>query len=365
LETDRLNEGNFGRLLYALSIVYFQIVCLRTFLYKKGMLKIRELPCCVISIGNLCAGGAGKTPMTLYLCAFLTGLGYRVAIVSRGYKGTCEKTGAIVSDGQNIFLSPEQSGDEPYMMASVMPVPVVVGKNRFRAGTMAVEEFFPDILLLDDAFQHISLKRDLDLLLLDAARPFGNSCMIPRGLLREPVTAVRRSDAVILTRSNKISESGRTPDLSGKPFFFSTHDIRIETILNPEKIQIFQDSDITDQLAGLNAYLFSGIAKNTDFHESCKKIGLNLCAKKEFSDHHQYNSADISEICKDFSRSRAQVLVTTHKDYVKIKEQFPSHLPLLVLTVELEFVAESKARFEIFMMDFLARYFGRKPLKHS
>ena len=347
-------------MLYGLSIVYSQIVCLRNFLYKKGMLKIRELPCCVISIGNICAGGTGKTPMTLYLCTFLTGLGYRVAIVSRGYKGEFEKTGAIVSDGQNIFLSPEQSGDEPYMMASTMPVPVVVGRNRFRAGSLAVEKFSPDILLLDDAFQHISLKRDLDLLLLDASKPFGNRYMIPRGLLREPLAGVNRSDAVILTRSNKICVPKRAPDQSGQPFFYSTHNIGVNTILNPEKIRIFQDRDIKDQLVGLNAYLFSGIAKNTDFHESCKKIGLNLCAKKEFADHHQYKPEDISEICNDFFRSQAQVLVTTHKDYVKLKERFPSHLPLLVLTVELEFVAESKPKFEIFIMDFLTEYFGRK-----
>jgi len=365
LETESLHVRPvfLGRLLYGLSLAYSQIVSFRAFLYKKGMLKIRELPCCVISIGNICAGGTGKTPMTLCLSIFLTGLGYRVAIVSRGYKGKFEKKGAIVSDGQNIFLSPKQSGDEPYMMASAMPVPIVVGRNRFRAGSLAVKKFSPDIVLLDDAFQHIGLKRDLDLLLLDSANPFGNGCMIPRGFLREPLTAVKRSDAIILTRSNKISELRRSPDLSGQPVFFSIHNICVKTILNPEKIRIFQDSDIKVQLAGLNAYLFSGIAKNTDFHESCKEIGLNLCAKKEFADHHQYTSEDISEICNDFFRSRAQVLVTTHKDYVKIKEQFPSHLPLLVLTVELEFVSESKLKFEVFMMDFLAHYFARKSLK--
>lgn len=186
-------------LLSLLSKLYGLAVTIRLSLYRLGILKSRTLPCFVLSIGNITAGGTGKTPMTLYAARLVKKLGYTAAVVSRGYKGAFEEKGGIVSTGKKIVATADQAGDEPYMLATTLNIPVVVGKNRYKAAMTAVEEFHPDVVILDDAFQHLAVKRDLNLLLLDCTSPFGNNALLPRGPLREPLSALNRSDAVVLT----------------------------------------------------------------------------------------------------------------------------------------------------------------------
>ena len=215
--------------LYLFSRLYGAGVSLRHRLYGAGFLKAGSLPCRVISVGNLAVGGTGKTPMTIYVAGLLKGLGYRVVVISRGYQGRKEKSGGIVSDGQTIQMGPQDAGDEPYLMALKLEgVPVLVGKDRFRIGMMAVREFVPDVLVLDDGFQHLKVHRDLDLLLLDASRPFGNGHLLPRGVLREPIDRLNRGDAIVLTRSDgdfMPDEDGQIirEHFKGKPVFRSKH----------------------------------------------------------------------------------------------------------------------------------------------
>ena len=167
------------------SRAYGWCVRLRTAAYDQGMIKAKRLPCVVISIGNVTMGGSGKTPLTIYIAKKLCHLGYRVAVLSRGYGGKAEKSGAIVSDGSQIFVSADVSGDEPYMMAQQLAsTPIIVGADRYRSGKIAVRSFNPDVILLDDGFQHRRLARDLDLVLLDASKPGGNGYLFPRGVLR-------------------------------------------------------------------------------------------------------------------------------------------------------------------------------------
>ncbi len=190
--------------LMVLSVVYGGLMCLRARLYEKGVLPSKTLPCRVVSIGNLISGGTGKTPMTILVARMIRDMGCRVVVLSRGYRGRMEKTGGVVSDGRTIFKGPDDAGDEPYLMARVLTgIPVVVGQRRYEAGMMAVKRFKPDVIVLDDAFQHLRLKRDLNLVLLDSRSPFGNGHMLPRGLLREPLSALRRSHAVVYTRSEQ------------------------------------------------------------------------------------------------------------------------------------------------------------------
>ena len=182
--------------------VYGGVGRLRAALYRRGVLRARRLPCPVIAIGNLTVGGTGKTPMAIHVAGLLQQLGYRVAVISRGYRGLAEKTGGVVSDGANLRMTAAQAGDEPYLMALLLPgVPVVVGRSRLRAGLCALAAFGVDVLVLDDAYQHLQLARDLNLLLLDQAAPFGNGQVLPRGVLREPISALTRADAVVFTRA--------------------------------------------------------------------------------------------------------------------------------------------------------------------
>jgi len=361
---------SFERLLFKLSKLHEKGLQFRYSLYKKHILKSRTLPCFVISIGNITAGGTGKTPMTIYLSQFLTALGYKVAIVTRGYKGQLEHKGGIVSDGRTIFHGPQIAGDEPYMMAQMVKCPVIAGKNRFKSGMTAIEKFSSEIIVLDDAFQHLTLKRDLNILLLDAKEPFGNSYLLPRGPLRETVTSIHRSDAIILTRSDL--EPGSKKDLtdifpqnipvlksSHVPHGCKTSTKRDSTLCTEPK------ADILNRMKGKSAFLFSGIAHNSDFKRSCEKTGLVVQGHIEFPDHHRYTPADIDTIKKAFEESRSAIIVTTRKDYVKIADYFPSDCPFIVLDVQIKINDIDKIIFEEFIKNKIADYFKEKNFAAS
>ena len=162
-------------ILKLLAKPYAGVMRLRAALYKRGICRAAKLPCRVISVGNLSVGGTGKTPMVLYLAEALKAGGLKVVVISRGYRGRFEKMGGIVSDGQSVLAGAADSGDEPQILARQLKgVPVVVGEDRYRAGRRACTAFAPDVILLDDAFQHLKLRRDLDLVLVDGGRPLGN-----------------------------------------------------------------------------------------------------------------------------------------------------------------------------------------------
>src|SRR5512143_2175053 len=158
---------------------------LRRALYHRGMFKAKRLPAPVISVGNLAVGGTGKTPMVACLAGLWQDRGKRVVILSRGYGGRKKKI-TLLSDGESIYHRPPEVGEEPYWLARTLPgVVVYTGANRYAAGMSAWQKFKPDLYLLDDGFQHFQLHRCLDLVLLDAASPFGNGHLLPRGPLRE------------------------------------------------------------------------------------------------------------------------------------------------------------------------------------
>ncbi len=178
-------------LLTPFAWLYSLALRLRALLYRSGILKTHRLPRPVISIGNITVGGTGKTPVTAYIARFLLAQGYRVAVLSRGYGGSLEGQTCVVSDGATIMLSARECGDEPYLLASTVPgLMVVIGTDRYAAGQLAMQQLSPDIFLLDDGFQHLRLHRDLNILLLDFSRPFGNGLTLPAGILREPLSAV-------------------------------------------------------------------------------------------------------------------------------------------------------------------------------
>ena len=189
-------------------------------LYDRGWRQPKRLPAPVLSLGNLVVGGVGKTPLTAFLAGRFQAAGCRVVILSRGYGGEAPGIN-VVSDGRRIFLQPPQAGDEAYLLAQKLPgIPVVTGIDRYQAGLHAWEAFRPDLFLLDDGFQHFQLDRDLDVVLLDAARPFGNGRLLPRGPLREPVSTLHRPLVLVLTRyepdQHQQHLGGRPVRLSGR-----------------------------------------------------------------------------------------------------------------------------------------------------
>jgi tetraacyldisaccharide 4'-kinase len=346
--------------LSALSWLYGASVRLRGSFYAKGWLTTRILPRPVVSVGNLTVGGTGKTPMTLYLAGLIKQMGYRVAIVSRGYKGDSRRTPLVVGNGRAVACDVRRSGDEPFLMASLLKdVPVVVGRDRYAAGNLAIRHFSPDILLLDDAFQHLKLHRDLNLLLLDAGRPFGNNNLAPRGTLREPSSALRRSDAVVFTRWNPQLADRTALLLKDKMTFHAIHEPVVRLVLPAESAgqHLGSHGEIGIDISILrkqSLFGFSGLADNNSFKDSILKTGATLKGMLGFEDHHWFTQADLSAIISAARKSEADCLVTTDKDYVRLNQTWKWPLPLIVLGVAIR-VADPNKQWHEFIRERLMR----------
>ena len=345
-------------ILAIVSKVYGGVVKLRRTFYEKSVLKSKKLSCPVISIGNITVGGTGKTPMTIYVANVVKDLGYKVAIVSRGYKGKAETIGGIVSDGKTLLMAPEIAGDEPYMMAArLRGVPIVVGKNRFKAGRLAIRKFDPDILVLDDGFQHLKLQRDLDLVLLDYRKPFGNGHLLPRGVMREPASALFCANAIILTRSDTLDDKEVTSLLEmirfherKKPVYRAFHKPLVYKIINQEKNIKEALRQNLDCIKGRTVFAFSGLADNLQFRRTLKNLKCSVAGYLEFPDHHSYSDSDLKDILAAAKKSMSECFITTEKDYVRIAHKIAWPMEIYVVGIVIEFGGDVE-RFNGFIKD--------------
>ncbi len=328
-------------LLSAAARLYGLGVRMRSIRYRRPG-SVRRLPCRVISIGNLTVGGTGKTPMTLWLAARLREAGHRVAVVSRGYGGGAERRSGVVSDGREIRMGTDDAGDEPFMMATRLPgVPVLVGRDRYGSGMRAVRRFGSRVILLDDGFQHRRLARDLDLVLLDAARPFGNGRLLPRGPLREPPEALSRADGIVLTRW---AEGGSPPPALGRyapsvPVFTSAHAPYAPLFLPAGQLPpAVRPGPINPRevLRGRRVMGVSGIARNDAFAATLRDFGADRFGFLGFPDHHRYTGADLQQVVTMARHIGADLLATTEKDWVRLADRSPWPLDLLVLGVRFD-----------------------------
>jgi tetraacyldisaccharide 4'-kinase len=297
-------------LLIPCAILYGLVLRLRGFLYRRGILRSFSLGVPVISVGNLSVGGTGKTPMAVLIARHLLGRGKRVALLSRGYGGSGGDDVRVVSDGSRILLSSLEAGDEPVLLARSVPgLIVVTGADRYQAGLVALERYQPEIFLLDDGYQHLRLQRELNILLLDTRRPFGNGWTLPAGLLREPVSAVRRADVVVFTRADR---TAICPVIPGIPVCRSTHRLAGVVPLSgglPSPFSVF---------AGRRGVACAGIADPDNFFAALIREGLELSATLPFCDHCRYDDADRAVIRNALMKSGADYLITTEKDAVKL-----------------------------------------------
>ncbi len=357
--------------LSAASVLYGAGVALRNAFYDTGVLDSGKLDCRVVSVGNLTAGGTGKTPMTIHLAALLRRMGYRPVVISRGYGGNAEKEGAVVSDGYELLCGSDVSGDEPFMMASAMRgVPVLVGGDRYKSGLRAVSEFDPDIILMDDGFQHRRLHRDLDIVLVDAATMFGNGRLLPRGMLREPLRSIGRADAVVLTRCAGDCEPSRAElqqmlrrpaivrrkkGFSGRiPIFRARHEPYLSFIQNgkaPLSAIIQEQTPETgfSAISKTRLFVFSGIAGNHSFKETVEEYAGSVGGSMFFPDHHRYSDEDLRRIAAAAASGKADFLATTEKDYVKVAGRMPADIPVCVIGIRIVFVGEDEHDFLRFL----------------
>lgn len=307
--TDRLTVA----LLVALSLPYAALLRLRARLYAAGLRRTRRLGRPVISVGNLAVGGTGKTPLTAHIARHLQAQGKQVAVLSRGYGGSSSGTPRIVSDGETVYLTPAEAGDEPSLLARQLPgVMVVVGADRYAAGRLAERELAPDVFILDDGFQHLRLHRDLNILLLDCRNPYGNGRTLPAGPLREPVAASARADLVVLTRCEEGSLAVAIP--GDVPVLAAGH--RLSGIVPLEG----GESRPLSALYGERVLAFAGIADPDRFFSGLAEAGIDLSGSLSLPDHAVYNGRTIAGIRQLFRSTGATCLVTTAKDAVKLEQ---------------------------------------------
>ncbi len=338
LNPERPHIRKLQAALAPLSPLYERVMALRARLYAGGWLTSRRLARPVICVGNLTTGGSGKTPMVIKIAAELSRRGLRPVILSRGYGRTGEATVRVVSDTHAVLMDPREAGDEPYLMARKLPgTPVVVGSNRFAAGQEALRRFDSDVLVLDDGFQHLRLRRDADILLVDGTELLEESRCLPGGNLREGPAAAGRADVIVVTEDaaeDARSALGRwAPQVPIHRARFDTRHVR--TLPDGERRSV-------SILQGKTVAAFAGIARPERFFASLQQAGARLCLERPFPDHHPYTSAELDALQHDAQKEDARYLVTSEKDAVRLTRWHPT-LPLLAL--ELSVTLDDEDRF--------------------
>ena len=313
-------------LLFPLALFYWGLVYWRNLFYKTGFFVSQRLPCHVISIGNITVGGTGKTPAVIFIAKLLQKKGKRVAVLSRGYCRNTKGT-LLVSDGKGPKVTWEESGDEPYLMAKILnEIPIVVDEDRFRGGTFLMHQFNPDIILLDDGFQHRGLERDLDLVLVNSGDSIFDHKLMPYGILREPWHNIKRGNAIVLTKTNLIKP---LPFLiqkiqeSGMPIFQS----RIKSTLSS------LSPEVPENIKGKKVFIVSAIGDANGFYKTVQKLGCDIVGEKVFPDHFNYTESNW-KIVESLS-GKSDYIITTEKDWVKI-ENFSFTSPVIVVGIKIE-----------------------------
>ena len=327
-------------LLIPFSWLYAAGVWMRNWLYALGVFRVRTLPCTVISVGNIAVGGTGKTPAVIAIAKRLQKEGLRVAILLRGYKRHTREKVTVVSDGKKVCVSPKESGDEAYMMARQLnDVPIIVGRHRYLAGQVALTRFNVDVLLLDDAYQHRQLGRDVDILTLPATHPFGNpEGLLPVGTLRESPTALRRADIVLLTHADTPDISERAKEAVKR---LAPNALVLESTHQPMHFYplLGKDSEAQlgiEELEGKRLLAVCGIGNPEGFVVTLLRCSPQSIELLTFPDNHAYTETDRQGIYGVFRAKEADLIVTTEKDAQKLANIVEyGYPPIVVLAVAL------------------------------
>ncbi len=316
--------------LWLCSLLFRIVVVARARLFACGLFTSRQLPCRVVTIGNITVGGTGKTPTVSLVAESFADAGLHTAVLSRGYGGS-SSTPLIVSDRDNVIASVQEAGDEPFMLAQALSgIPVLTSRDRYRGGMLACERFNPHVLVMDDGFQHLRLRRDLDIVLINARNPFGCGALLPRGILREPLGALRRARIIIITKVDPHIDpeelKHRVAAIHPDAKIFIAR-FKPTTLLHPASGRSVEREDLRGRIA---AGLCS-IGDPGNFFSMLADLGVSYSRPMVFPDHHRYSEHDFRLIAD--RAGEVDYLITTQKDIAKLSFDMLQIPNLLVLQV--------------------------------
>ena len=327
-------------------------VSLRQAAYRHGWLKTRRLSRPVISVGNLTVGGTGKTPLVACVARILLRRGWKPSILTRGYGRRSNRDMIVVAPGTGRTANAQEIGDEPALLARILPeVPLVLCADRFRAGETAEERFKANVHILDDGFQYLALARDVDLLALDVTRPISDRQLLPAGRQREPLSALGRAQIVVLTRIDSanpepLGELVHSLHPSAQIFRSRTNLLGWTDALSGEPVSI-------EETRRHKVAAFCAIGNPRAFFADLCRWGFDLVAEDAFPDHHVYTGGEIQRLVARARSSGAVALLTTQKDGVKFSPNWTSQLPIFAGAIEAQILETED--FESTLLSFLIR----------
>lgn len=327
-------------ILFLLSILYSLFFKIRNTFYSAGLFKTNKLLVPVISVGNITLGGTGKTPFIIWLAEYLKKERYKTGILTRGY-GRKNKNETIVLLKNNEILDYNITGDEPQLIKNNIDpdIPIIIGSNRAKSGLLLIDEFGTKIILLDDGFQHLSLKRDLNIVVIDALNPFGNFNVFPAGILRENIGNLKRADIFLITKVDLISttEKNKIIEFIKKTVYNA---VILEGIFQADKfISVKTKKEYAPEYVSKSKCIaFSGIGNPDSFRKTLKNINISLLDYIIFPDHYPFMEKDMSDIFKRKIQFNSDIILTTEKDStrlynIKLKDD------ILFLSIKLKIIA--------------------------
>lgn len=323
-------------ILFLFSGIYWILYVARNWFFSLGIFKTHNLNsrfpfAKVISLGNITVGGTGKTPWTIFLAERIHSYGKKVAILSRGY-GRKSSGQVVLYDKSKHNRSWREAGDEPLLMASKLNgIPIVVNSDRVQAGFWALQNNQAQVLILDDGFQNRRLKKDLEIVIIDATNPFGNFKLLPAGILREPMQNLKRADLLILNKVNQVNSKEQILEqlktVSSGEIVESGYEINYcHNVYSGQTLPIAE-------LKGKSCLAFCGIANPFSFITSLKELQIRVVETKFFSDHYVYKEKDILDLVEQGLTQKVDFLVTTEKDRVRLPK-VNSKLPIYALAIK-------------------------------
>ncbi|PYS85356.1 MAG: tetraacyldisaccharide 4'-kinase [Acidobacteria bacterium] len=330
-----------------LGLLYGALVRTRLRLYRSGLLKTESVGAPVISVGNITAGGTGKTPLVEWAARAVASEGRRTCVLTRGYGRADERRRVVASDGGRVLAETDECGDEPRLLAERLlgAASVVCDRDRVAAARWARENLGAEVFVLDDGFQHLRIARDLDIVTLDATAPWGGGHMLPCGRLREPPRGLTRADCVVITRAELADDlehlRAEVKRLSGGRAAVISSRVRTRglTLLNPSSDS--PSTELESRAAGQSAAAFCAVGNPRAFFEHLRRAGFELRHTRAFPDHHAFTQGEVGAFAREAERRGARALLTTAKDAVKLRG-YGFTLPCYVVETELEFEDEGR-----------------------